>query len=113
MSRTDIHRPEWVLRKDETIRHWFVEYHNHDDGICDLATFLDAKGWVRTRCYRAVSAACPNLCSCWMCGGGYVFHLAQKQERVLWRNARQRALKMTPEDREDYDEGLLHGSAAW
>jgi hypothetical protein len=48
-----------------------------------------------------------------MCGGGYVFHLAHKQERVLWRNARQRALKMAPEDREDYDEGLLHGSAAW
>ena len=113
MSRTDVHRPMWVLERDPTIRHWFVEEHNHEKGPCDLDRFT-FRDWRRgQRCYLNISGACPNLCGCKLCTGWPTRWQERRQERMLWREARQKALKTVAKDLEDFDEGLLRGSAAW
>ena len=30
----------WVLARDPTVRHWFVDDHDHRGGVCDLAEQL-------------------------------------------------------------------------
>ncbi|MFI7608725.1 hypothetical protein ACIBTV_26755 [Micromonospora sp. NPDC049366] len=103
MSRTDIHRPAWVQQHDPLLRHWFVDFHHHEHGPCDLAVFLASPGWTRTRCCRQPSAAAPNLCGCRLCTGQIHRKLARRQERVRWRSARRQLLAMHRGGQDDLD----------
>jgi hypothetical protein len=114
MSRTDVHRPAWVQLRDPTIRHWFKDVHNHEQGICDLQHWLDTTtgGWWYHKhfyCYRQPWMQAPRLCGCEMCAGQRWRRLQRKQERVAWRRVRQQLVKL--KDWEDVDVPPLHGSA--
>lgn len=115
MSRTDIHRPYMVLLVDPTIRHWFVDHHDHLNGVCDLDDYLNqVPGWTfQTGCYRGTTAACPNLCGCVLCTGRMGRKYARRQERAQWRVIRNDLLKVMPEDREDMDVPLIRGEEWW
>lgn len=109
MSRTDVHRPFKALINDPTIRHWFLDHHDHIKGPCDLEQYLATRAWVRTRCYRQTWSAAPSLCGCFLCRGPV--HLYRKQVRVTWRKIRQDLLKTAPQDRGDMDVPPLQGSS--
>lgn len=100
MSRTDAHRPFWVLLQDPTIRHWFEDIHDHIDGKCNLDQFLQTCRWMsRHQCYRNTTGAQPSLCSCDMCSGDVLG--AAGKLRAHWRSARQQLLKTRFEDLDD------------
>lgn len=114
MSRTDIHRPYWVQMNDPTVRHWFRDWHDHINGICDLEEFLAPRGslgpYPKHYCYRQQGWS-PRMCGCHLCTWASGRKLQRRQERVLWRTIRQDLLKAAPEDFEDIDVPPLHGSA--
>jgi len=64
MSKTDKTKPFWVKLKDGDLR--AVEFHNHDDGVCDLPDEIDADYW-RTRCHYSFAYTGIGTCGCWMC----------------------------------------------
>lgn len=84
MSRTDVHRPFWVLVRDPYVRTWFTDEHDHSRGPCDLSVFLTMRGdnaHRATRCARGVNATCPNLCGCNMCTGHFGHRYARRASR--------------------------------
>lgn len=98
MSRTDVHRPEWVQALDPTVRRWFSDYHDHRNGVCDYEESLGKDG--RNRwfgCGRWVNGASPNL---WGCCQHDVEH---GRVRASWRKIRNKLLKTEYEDLEDVD----------
>lgn len=103
MSRTDVHRPVWVLMQDPTIRHWFEDFHHHESGVCDLDEYLatDGGAWSRDQCYRQLWRQAPRLCSCDLCRGDEP--LTQRRERRHWRRVREHLMKAQRDDLWDVD----------
>lgn len=67
MSRTDAHRPEWVLLNDHP--ELTIERHDHSRGPCTLPRrpyTPAATGWVPDGCYVLLDHN-VRLCSCAMC----------------------------------------------
>lgn len=109
MSHTDVHRPLHVLMQDPTIRHWFLDEHNHHHGPCDLELFLASPWPRRTRCWRQLWTQAPSLCGCDMCSGNN--RLWNKQVRVQWRKVRRDLLKTSIHDRDMMDVPPLRGTS--
>ena len=86
--------------KDPTIRHWFKEFHDHRNGICDLEADPEAD-FCQSCCYRTIWSAAPNLCSCNLCSGRIGRRYGYRQTRAQWRGIRQKLLKTAPEDLDD------------
>lgn len=83
MSRTDIHRPAWVLYQDPDMREHFREFHHHPDGSCDLDAFTTAwlEGrWARTNC-RVQWWSDQRICACEMCSMRAARKRARRQDR--------------------------------
>jgi hypothetical protein len=115
MSRTDTHRPWWVLERDPLMRRDFTVYHDHwlDEyypctheprcaprrfertprhlvrraAPCDLDQRLTGDPSIRTRCGLNPSGT-RRFCSCPMCGQQSARKLGRRQERVWWRRTR-------------------------
>jgi hypothetical protein len=105
MSRTDSHRPFWVIQKDKYERHNFRPWHHHWETSdwdkeqntylrkvsvsCDLSTFIESPA-TETHC---TLFPIKNLCGCRMCTG----HEYRKQEirsaRTAWRNTRAKLMR--------------------
>jgi hypothetical protein len=82
MSRTDVHVPHWVKEKDPLWRRHFVEVHNHENGTCDLHLRLEARGWIRTRCYINIHWQGRQIhCGCKMCTNQIGRRLGNRRER--------------------------------
>ena len=104
MSRTDIHRPIWVMETDPTVRHWFKDFHHHQDGICNFAEYLASHEWVTPiGCYRQIWSGCPNICGCGLCVGRNSRKYRWRQTRAWWRATRQNLVKANVWDQEDID----------
>lgn len=110
MSRTDVHRPVWVQMQDPTIRHWFADFHDHDDGVCDFGEY-GFDHFSPPHCYRQIWTQCPNLCGCHLCTEKFGRRLKRRQERGIWRKLRQQLLKLGKEDLDNVDVGSIRGSA--
>lgn len=94
MSRTDVHRPYWVMMLDPTIRHWFADFHDHRTGTCDLDVKAQAhEYWYERHCHRQLWTQAPNLCSCDMCGGGFWRRQYRRKVRHTWTATRRRLLQ--------------------
>jgi hypothetical protein len=89
MSRTDVHRPAWVKDRDPHER-GFVAHHNHATGPCDLADYLAAKGWTRTRCYPIYTGGRNIYCGCAACTGQDWRRQERRRDRYGWRRELER-----------------------
>lgn len=98
------------MHKDPTVRHWFKDEHNHEDGICDLEEWLSAPVVYspKVHCYRNISRTSPNLCGCKMCTGQLGRKWSRRMERAAWRSIKQDLLKTLSEDLEDIDVPPIH-----
>lgn len=108
MSRTDVHRPVWVMYHDPTIRHWFVDHHDHRTEACDLHEFLADPNGPSTRCYRQPWTKAPRLCGCRGCTDRDGRKLNRRVERARWRAIARELLTAHPDDREDVDVSVPH-----
>lgn len=101
MSRTDVHRPAWVQRRDPLLRREFVAMHHHwERDVWDN----ELKRWLVTR-----GAPCDlgdtdgrcqlwphsrNLfCGCHLCVGSSRRRLARRRERTALRAQLRAAVK--------------------
>lgn len=101
MSRTDVHRPYWVLLNDPYCRSWWTDDHDHSTGPCDLDIFLANRNlpWQRSKCHRqAWGGNAPHLCGCPLCTGKYFHKWSFRKERTGWRTQRQQLLKTSMSD---------------
>jgi hypothetical protein len=126
MSRTDVHRPWWVLERDPHMRRDFVPHHNHwaledwDPELrrwrirrtvaCDLAERLTGPGGKDTRCVLYPSGS-RRFCSCPLCGQQAARKQGHRRERTWWRSTRAQLLAATVEDRDELDVPPFHRSA--
>lgn len=99
MSRTDVHRPIWVQRNDPTVRHWFMDHHDHTNGECDLEFNL-IQSWIGPgpHCYRTPWTQCPNLCGCNLCTGRPWETRRRRWERHTWRRKQNELQKLNRND---------------
>lgn len=110
MSRTDVHRPPWVQARDPYLRHEYRDEHDHSTGVCDLAVFLDAHVWIKTRCYRDYAGHRNPYCGCRLCTGHTGRKRANRKDRHAWRRDRHQILAtgagsldvLTPRPRRTY-----------
>lgn len=109
-----MHRPEWVQMQDPTIRHWFRDFHHHEQGVCDLD--VETQHTVlygQRKCRRQIWSQAPNLCGCYLCTAAVARRLKRKKERVAWRNACRDLLKTQAVDRWDMDVPPPSRADAW
>jgi hypothetical protein len=100
VSRTDIHRPINVQMQDPTIRHWWKDFHDHTDGVCDLEDYL-RRGWTGPGPHCTREPWCPPcLCGCNGCTGRLYVRARRRKERREWRKDQRRLI--TTKDREDW-----------
>ena|GEM_PF-5131252 len=86
MSRTDVHVPDRVKARDPGWRHHYRELHDHRTGPCDLAAFLAADRWVRTRCSVGPGVPGRNVfCGCDLCTGRVWRRVDRRRERAAVR----------------------------
>jgi hypothetical protein len=123
MSRTDVHRPWWVLERDPHVWRDFVPHHNHwilEDWDpetrrwlvrrsvpCDLAERLTGPGRAHTRCVLYPSGS-RRFCSCPLCSQQAARKQTHRRERTWWRSTRARLLAATVDE---LDVPLLRSSA--
>ena len=97
MSRTDAHRPWWVLANDPLLPRRQV--HDHRKGDCDLGP-RDAtkRRWCGLgHCYWDLDMRYLQLCSCHMCHPKY----QHGKDRAYWRDQLRELAKT--QDRGDID----------
>lgn len=109
MSRTDVHRPVWVIELDPFCRNWVKDFHDHEAGFCDLEQYLLTRNWAATKCHRQIWTGAPNLCGCQLCTCQFGRKYNRRQERAAWRGIRQQLLKTAAEDYEDVDVPPIDG----
>lgn len=88
MSRTDVHVPSWVKERDPLWRHYFKEVHSHDNGICDLDSYLTTQTWSRTGCYITFAWRGRQIhCGCPMCTDQEARKILRRRQRHQARRA--------------------------
>lgn len=114
MSRTDVHTPYWVKMRDPGWRANFQEHHDHRDGVCDLADFLAAAHWTRTRCRIELALVDGNVhCGCRLCTGQAGRKHGRRQQRTALRAALRAAVKAHADDRDALDIAPPRRIDAW
>jgi len=126
MSRTDVHRPEWVQHNDPHARRHFatVTHHHwvreHWDGQgrrwlvqrsapCDL----EHGEHRRDTAHRCTRWPTRNLCGCRLCVGQAGRKQSRRRERTALQAARRAALKTARADRDSIDIPPPKHTAAW
>ena len=118
MSRTDVHRPWWVLERDPHMRRDFKPDHNHwiltdwDPELgtwrtrlsapCDLGQGRLGPGPRDTRCTFYPSGR-RRFCSCGLCGQQAARRYSHRQERTWWRSIRAQLLATAADGCTDAD----------
>lgn len=121
MSRTDVHRPAWVQRRDTTLRQAFVLQHHHWEHECwdkELKRHLVVRsvpcdaGAVDARCQLWPRGR--NLfCGCQLCVGRAGRRLTRRQERTRLRAQLRATVKTGPTDVADLDIPAPGPSTVW